>query len=157
MKQLILAALAGLLPLFAVSAQVPAARAAVDFTNAAATPGVWSYGAFAGGSEAAFRDTSGTMRLAVRCVRTTRQVTISTNAAAPASSLSVWTSSAQRMLAARFDPAALRVSAQLHAHDRLLDAIAFSRGRIAISTPGALPLILQPAPEAARVFEDCRK
>jgi hypothetical protein len=149
---------------FTLAALLPAALAAqginapglVGFTNAAVTPGVWSYRPFAGGSDALFTDSGGAARLAVRCTRASRQVTISRVAPVAAASLFVWTSSAQRTLAARVEPATMRVSADLPARDGLLDAIAFSRGRFAISMPGAPPLVVQPAPEAARVFEDCR-
>ena len=153
---MIVSALAALLPVTALAAQVANASGLVGFSNAAATPGVWNYRPFAGGSEAAFTDTGGAVRVAVRCVRATRRVTISRTSAVPAASLFVWTSAAQRSLPARFEQATMRVSADLAARDGLLDAIAFSRGRFAISMPGAPPLVLQPAPEAARVFEDCR-
>ena len=68
----------------------------------------------------------------------------------------VWTSSATRNLPARFDAKAMRVSADLAANDPLLDAIAFSRGRIVVSMPGTAALVVPARPEAARAIEDCR-
>ena len=147
---------AGMLPASALFAQVAGAPAALDFSTSPAVPGIWSYHAVPGASEARFMDTSGGARLSVHCTRAVRQVTISRTSAAPAASLFVWTSSAQRTVPARFEPNAMRVTAVLAANDPLLDAIAFSRGRIAVSMPGAPPLVVAPSPEAARVFEDCR-
>ena len=142
----------------AAFAQVPVAPGATtqDYEHAAASPGSWAYQPLQGGSQAYFMDTSGTIRLFVQCSRPTRVVTISRTSAAPAALLSVWTSSQQRNLPARFDPKGMRVSASIAAVDRLLDAVAFSRGRIAVMMPGAAPLVVVPGPETARVFEDCR-
>jgi hypothetical protein len=83
-------------------------------------------------------------------------VTVSLTSSAPAASLSLWTSIASRNLPARFEPNAMRVSAELPAYDALLDAIAFSRGRIAVTMPGGVPLVAPAWPEAARTIEDCR-
>lgn len=45
---------------------------------------------------------------------------------------------------------------ELAAQDRLLDAMAFSRGRFAVET-GGLPTLYLPAwAEVTRVIEDCR-
>ena len=134
-------------------AQVPAAQ---NFSQVPAAPGAWSYNAQGGVSEARFMDSSGTIRLFVRCTMANRLVTLSRTSSAPASSLSVWTDTMERGLAARFDPNGMRVTGALHSTDRLLDAIAFSRGRVAVTMPGFPPLVLVAGPEAARVFEDCR-
>jgi hypothetical protein len=50
----------------------------------------------------------------------------------------------------------MRVTAELPAYDALLDAIAFSRGRISVTMPGGVPLVVPAWPEAARTVEDCR-
>ena len=42
------------------------------------------------------------------------------------------------------------------ANDPLLDAIAFSRGRLWVDASGTMPLILRAAAEPARSIEDCR-
>ena len=145
-----------LLPASALLAQAAGVPAAPDFSTSPTVPGIWSYHALPGASEARFVDTSGGVRLSVRCVRAARQVAISRTSSAPAASLFVWTSSAQRSVPAVFEQNAMRVSAPLAANDPLLDAIAFSQGRIAVSMPGTPPLVVAPGPEAARVFEDCR-
>jgi len=152
MKLFAVAAAVGTVSLAPAQAQV----AAADFSNSLPAPGSWSYVTLASGSEARFMDSTATIRLVVGCARATRQVTIARTSGAPAATLSVWTSSLRREIPARFDPAAKRVGAQLAAFDGLLDAIAFSRGRFAVSMPGSPAVVVGAAPEAARVVEDCR-
>jgi hypothetical protein len=170
MLQSLFAALIALAPAAAVSAQGIAAQAvatppARDFSTATVMAGSWSYQALPGGSEARFIDTTGIARLVFHCTKMSRQVNISRTSAIPAPSIFVWTSSESRNLPARFEPNAMRVTADLSAFDPLLDAIAFSRGRIAVTLAGAgaggsslvVPALVMPAgPEAARTIEDCR-
>jgi len=149
--RLALAAACWALPLFAAHAQ-----AAGDHGNAQPAAGSWSHVLVAGGSEAHFRDSGGTIRVILACARATRQVTVARTSAAPATAISVWTSTMSRTIPARFEPNAMRVSAQLAAYDGLLDAIAFSRGRFATGAAG-LPMVAVPVwPEVSRVIEDCR-
>ena len=140
----------------ALAAQSVAPQTSADFTNVTAAPGRWSYAPLPGGSEAMFFDSSGAARLSIRCNRPLRWVSISRVGAAPAASISLWTSSAVRNLLARYDPATQRVTAEVAASDPLLDAIAFSRGRIAVSMPGFVPLVVPVWAEPARAIEDCR-
>jgi len=154
MLRKVIAALIALAPATAVTAQTVAA--APDFNNARVAPGSWGYQSTAGGSMARFVDTTGTARLVLECTRATRRVSVSLTSSAPAASLSLWTSIASRNLPARFEANAMRVTAELPAYDALLDAIAFSRGRIAVTMPGGVPLVVPAWPEAARTVEDCR-
>jgi hypothetical protein len=48
------------------------------------------------------------------------------------------------------------VAAALAVNDPLLDAMAFSRGRVAIQQDGAQTLVIPPYAEIGRVIEDCR-
>ena len=73
-----------------------------------------------------------------------------------APSMWIWTSSETKTLPATYDSASGRVSADVGAYDPLLDAIAFSRGRIGFSTSGLETLVVPPWPEVGRVIEDCR-
>ena len=137
-------------------AQTTAPGSITDFSVAVPLPGNWAYATFAGGSEASFTDASGHPQLFVRCSRASRQVTIASPAAAAAPSLNIWTTSQTRNLAASYDPATYRLSANVTAYDPVLDAIAFSRGRVLISG-GVGPTLAVPTwPEAARSIEDCR-
>ena len=86
---------------------------AVDYSIAQPASGSWSYVAVPGGSEARFTDSTATIRLTIHCTKANRRVMISHTSSAPAASLNVWTSSATRSLPARFEPQAMRVSADL--------------------------------------------
>ena len=156
MHSRLFAALLALAPAGTLSAQTVGVPRAVDFSTSAVAPGSWIYQALPGGSESRFVDATGTARLVLHCTKATRQVSISHASGVPAASLSVWTSSASRNLPVRFEANAMRVTAELFALDPLLDAIAFSRGRFAVTMAGGSPLVVPAWPEAARTIEDCR-
>jgi hypothetical protein len=137
-------------------AAVSPLHAQATMATATPLPGNWSFTATAGGSEATFSDTSGRAQLTLRCTRATRRVTVSKPASAGASALAFWTSSLTRNVAAAFDPATGRISAELTMMDPLLDAMVMSRGRFAVTVAGTPSLVLPPWPEIARVVEDCR-
>ena len=143
-----------------VSAQPTATAPGVDFSIARVTPGVWTYQPVPGGSTARFIDATGIARFTLECSKATRRVTIARTSAVAAPSIFLWASDASRTLFTRFEPNAMRLAIDLAAHDPLLDAIAFSRGRIAVTIGGvgaATEALVMPAwPEAARTIEDCR-
>jgi len=149
-------AMAGALSCASLQAQVPVAPAPIDHSYSPVSPGAWTYRAVPGGSEAAFVDSTNTTRIVVACGTVSRLVTISRISAAPAATLSFWTSSATRDLPARFDNLSKRVIAQVGARDALLDAMVFSRGRFAVSMPGSPALVVPAGTEVAHVVEDCR-
>ena len=152
-KILALAAMAFAAPSFA---QPTAPQSANDPLNSPAAAGSWSYGVSQGASDAIFRDASGNPQLTVRCNRATRRIIFIRPASAPAPTLQLWTSSAARSLPATFDLATARISAEVPAFDRLLDALAFSRARFAVGVAGSAPLVVPNWPEATRAIEDCR-
>ena len=155
MKTMMFAFAAALaLPLEGVSvAQVPAQ---VDVDALHPTFGSWSFQTVQGGSYAAFTDTSGAQRLIIRCNRGARTVSVlRTGVPAAAPTMSVWTSSAARSVASRFD-ATKTLTIDLSATDPLLDSIAFSRGRFATAAAGAPLLVVPSGPQIDRVIEDCR-
>ena len=139
----------------ALAAAAIAAQPA-DYGIAPVAPGSWTYVAVPGGSEARFIDSGGTARLMIHCTRMSRQVNISHTSTIAAPSLLLWTSSASRTVAARFEANAMRVTADFSAFDPLLDALAFSRGRLVVMLAGGAPLVVPAWPEAARTIEDCR-
>ena len=147
-------AMAGALALGSIAQAQPATGP--DFSNSPVTPGSWTYRDVVGGSEATFVDGTGTARAVFTCGKVTRLVTLSRISIAPAAGLSIWTSSASRDLPSRFDANARRVIVQLGAADSLLDAIAFSRGRFALSMAGSPALVLPAGTEIAHIVEDCR-
>jgi len=119
----------------------------VDWRSAPVAQGYWVWRSIPGGSEALFQGAGG-VQFSLRCNLASRTVTMVRSGAVPGSSLIVRTSNMERSLPA---------SGTLGATDRLLDSIAFSRGRISIEGGGAPRLVLPAWPEAARSIEDCRK
>jgi hypothetical protein len=151
-----LALAAAFSPANSVRAQTVAAPVAPDLSTATPVEGSWTYSAIGGGSQATFGNSAALPQLVIACARTVRQVTISRPASAAAPFLSIWTSGQTRTLPASYNPVTGRISATVSAYDPLLDAIAFSRGRIAIGISGQAPLVVPEWPEPARVIEDCR-
>jgi hypothetical protein len=137
-------------------ASAQTAPATINFETATPVSGDWTYAAVADGSESTFRDTSGRSQLWLKCTRATRRVSIARPGSVAAPSLIVWTSSLTRNLPASFNPVTGRITAELEMMDGLLDAMAFSRGRIGTSVSGQPPLVVPSWEEVARVVEDCR-
>jgi hypothetical protein len=138
------------------ASDLPGQPTVADQTYANPLAGSWSYAAAAGGSEAVFRDSSARAQLTIRCTRATRRISIAKAATGAAPFLSIWTSSATRSAPASYNPATGLLTADFAAQDAILDAIAYSRGRIAFSAGSAPALVLPPWAEPSRVVEDCR-
>ena len=147
-----------------VAASSLSAQSAVpDLSAATPIAGNWTYATTADGSEATFSNPSALPQLSIRCVRATRRVTIAKPAGAAAPFMYVWTSSAVRSVPASFNPLTNRISIDVTSNDPLLDALAFSRGRIGVivsqsagSPAQSVQLVVPAWPEIARVVEDCR-
>ena len=144
-----LALAAPLAPAFAQTAQP-----AFQLEAAPIQVGGWTYRTQAGISDATFVTSAGQARMAIRCTMATRRVSISTPVPAAIGGMTVWTSDGARTLASRFEQG--QAVADLPANDALLDSLAFSRGRFAVSLAGMAPLTFPSAPEIARAVEDCR-
>ncbi|HEX6740854.1 MAG TPA: hypothetical protein VF079_03550 [Sphingomicrobium sp.] len=95
-------------------------------------------------------------QLTIRCTRATRRVAIAKPASGAAPFLAIWTDTNVRSVPASFNPQTARLTAELPAYDPLLDALAFSRGRIGVTVNGVPALIVPAFPEVGRVIEDCR-
>jgi hypothetical protein len=133
-----------------------AAPAPVDWQDWPRTPGTWFYERDARGSRALFGRASADALAVLRCDRAERRVTLSRTGAG-ASALSVRTTALTRTLPASAATGATpMVMAALAATDPLLDAMAFTRGRLTLEIRGAAPLVLPPYAEVSRVVEDCR-
>jgi hypothetical protein len=145
------------LPIAAVFALLPASSlCAQDLATATPIAGSWTYAPAGDGSEAVFANTSGAPQLFVHCTQSTRRISISKSASAAAPSITVWTSSLQRPVAASFNPATSRLTLDFATYDPLLDAIVSSRGRVAFTVGTEPSLVVPPWGEIARVIEDCR-
>jgi hypothetical protein len=150
-----IAAVLALTAASSLQAQIPAPPASADFSTATPIAGNWVYSA-TGSTEATFLNGSSQPQLTIHCNAAARRVTISKPATGAAPLLSIWTSTQTRNIPASYNPATARLSADLSAYDPLLDAMAFSRGRLAAGVPGQPMLVLPAWVEVARVIEDCR-
>lgn len=121
----------------------------VDWRDMPLTPGSWLYTGGDQASQAAFSQAA----FIVRCDRMRRQVSLGRQGAA-AGAMTVRSSSDARNLPTTVQ--AQYASAMLPASDRLLDSLAFSRGRFTVEAPGTAMLVIPSWPELARVVEDCR-
>ena len=103
--------------------------------------GQWSYVSTATGSEARFGS-----QLLLLCDKRTRTVSIS-RPGTPVAALTVVTDMQTRTLPP---------NGVVSAYDPLLDAMAFSRGRVLVAGGSAAVLAVPSWPEATRAIEDCR-
>jgi hypothetical protein len=87
------------------------------------------------------------MLFEIRCVQAARLVVLRRLDVATRVQLNIATDTLTR---------SLPTTGALGSADRLLDAIAFNRGRFLVSGGGAQRLVLPASPEAARSIEDCR-
>ena len=120
--------------------------APADWRTRPITAGVWTWRASTDFSEAAFSDARG-VQLVVRCTRADRRVSFSRTGAGPTVPIRIATTSSERQLGP---------GNMVLAGDPLLDAFAFSRGRLWVEARGLMPLVLRSAAEPARAIEDCR-
>ena len=96
--------------------------------------------------------------LVMSCNRDAGSVTlIRPGAAKGAVPMTIQTATLSRTLSAAAEPGPPPVIAlTLASRDRLLDAMAFSRGRFAVETAGLPTLYVPSWTEVSRVIEDCR-
>ena len=141
----------------AAPAPTPApAPLVADWQDWPRTPGVWRYERDAAGTRAVFGLPGQPARALLRCDRTQRTLALDVPGAT-APSFTIRTSATTRNVPARAGgstPSA--ATATFAATDRLLDAMAFSRGRFTVEPAGQAPLVLPPWAEFGRVLEDCR-
>ena len=131
-------------------------RLAADWRDWPVSAGTWRYTRDGRGSVAMFGRPGTDARVVLRCDRDSGRVFLSIADASPGA-VTVRTSSvAKTVQAAATGSTPTYVAAALAPTDPLLDAIAFSRGRFALSLPGAAPLVLPAWAEVGRVVEDCR-
>jgi hypothetical protein len=149
-------AIAAAFALISASSLPAQTTTAIDFSYATPLPGNWIYTLASDGSEAVYVNATAQPQLVIHCTRATRRISIAKPTRGAAPFLSIWTSSQTRNAPASFNPATMRLTADFAAFDPLLDALAFSRGRFAVSVSGTPALVVPPWPEIARLVEDCR-
>jgi hypothetical protein len=137
------------------AAPVPAPVVA-DWQDRPWTPGAWRYRREAGGSRASYAVAGRPARVELRCDRAGRALFLAVPGGVPGA-FTIRTSAMTRAVATQVTPGTIpEVAARFAVDDRLLDAMAFTRGRFTIEQPGVAPLVLPPWAEVGRVIEDCR-
>lgn len=137
-------------------AQPKPAPLAGDWQDWPLTPGTWRYTRDAGGTRAVFGQGSGAPQLSLRCDLGGRRVILSRPGTA-SGAMTIRTSSSTRAVPVQIATGASpSAQAVFTAREPLLDAMAFSRGRIAVQQQGAPTLVLPTYAEIGRVIEDCR-
>lgn len=127
-----------------------------DWRDWPATPGTWTYRRDARGGIALFGPAGGDALLTLRCDLAARRLFLSRSGTA-AAPLTIRTTSTTRSLAVQpTGGASPYVAAALAPDDRLLDAMAFSRGHFTVEQAGAATLVVPAWAEVGRVTEDCR-
>ncbi|WP_037488070.1 hypothetical protein [Sphingomonas phyllosphaerae] len=138
-------------------APAPAPTPAADWQDWPWTPGAWRYVRDAAGPRASYGVTGQPSVAELRCERGPRAVLLS-RPGSNASPFTIRTSAMTRSVATQLGAGAVpQVVARFAIDDRLLDAMAFTRGRFTVEQPGVTPLVLPPWAEVGRVIEDCRR
>jgi hypothetical protein len=137
-----------------VPAPAPPAEPRLSWRDAAITPGAWQWSEAGGVSAARFADGL----FEIRCERASGSIVLARRgtAAGPVAATIATTTQRRTVIAQPYAGPPQVLAITLAAHDDLLDAMAFSRGRFAVEMAGVAPLYLPVWPEFSRVVEDCR-
>lgn len=129
---------------------------AQQWIDAPQTPGDWRYTSSTTGGRASFAN-AGPALFTIRCDLASRSVVLTRANAAGAAQMIVRTETQSRTLTGGQDSADLyAMSARVPARDRLLDAMALTKGRFAVEVANSATLYLPSWAEVTRVIEDCR-
>ena len=139
----------------------PPAPPAENWIDEPRTPGDWTYTSQGADGSAQYVDASGAPVFSIVCVKADRRVALIRNHAGSATpAMTIRTETTDRTLAtgalAPDSAGRSRIGVYLGASDPLLDAMAITRGRFAVETPGLSTLYLPPWAEVTRVIEQCR-
>jgi hypothetical protein len=140
-----------------VAAAPPPPRLTGDWNDWPFTPGNWTYRSDGRSSVAQFGAPGGNPTINFRCDAENRRVTLSREASALSARMVIRTSSMTKTLAATASDAnPAYLAADIATTDPILDAMAFSRGRVLVEMEGQQPVILPSWAEITRIVEDCR-
>lgn len=128
-----------------------------NYLDAPQTPGTWEYVSEPAETIAVYGIDRANPDFIIRCSRATRQIGMArrTSSAGPRR-MRITTETAQRDVMTAQVGTRLLVAAELTARDPLLDAMAITKGRFAVSVEGERTLYLPAWAEVTRVIEDCR-
>jgi hypothetical protein len=140
-----------------MAAAVPPPRLTGDWNDWPFTPGIWTYRSDGRTSVAEFGAPGRNATINFRCDAQNRRVTLSREASAPGARMVIRTSSMTKTVAATpSDATPFYLGADIATTDPILDAMAFSRGRVLVEMEGQQPVILPTWAEIGRIVEDCR-
>lgn len=140
-----------------VAAPAPAPRLTGDWNDWPFTSGDWTYRHDAKGSVGQFGTPGQTAKASLRCDSQSRRIYMSREVTAPGQRIIVRTSSTTKDLVAKPTEATPNyLVAEIAPRDPILDAMAFSRGRILLDAQGQVPIVLPSWAEITRIVEDCR-
>ncbi len=140
----------------------PPPRLKGDWNDWPFTPGIWTYRRDGRTSVAQFGAPGRNATINFRCDAQNRRVTLSREASsretsAPGARMDIRTSSMTKTVAATpSDAHPFYLGADIATTDPILDAMAFSRGRVLVDMEGQQPVILPTWAEIGRIVEDCR-
>ena len=139
-----------------VAAPLPAARPTGDWTNWPLAAGDWVYRQDDRGSIALFGPMNAEALLTIRCDRARQRIYLARSGSG-AGRIVIRTSSTLKEFAGSPTGGAVPyIATEIMPRDPILDAMIFSRGRIAIEVAGQTPLAIPSWAEIGRVVEDCR-
>jgi len=131
-----------------------------NYLDAPQTPGDWSYARIGGGERAGYGLDSRNPAFLMRCTGGRIALVRSSNQPSPGNRvMSIKTETATRNFTTQEFAGGTSgplVGIALDPSDPFLDAMAITKGRIAIETEGMRTLYLPAWPEITRVIEDCR-
>ena len=139
-----------------VAAPPPPARAAGDWTDWPLAAGDWVYRQDERGSIALFGPMNADALVTLRCDRTRQRIYLA-RAGSGAGRIVIRSSSTLKEFAGSQTGGAVPyIATEIMPRDPILDAMIFSRGRIAVEVSGQTPLAIPSWAEIGRVIEDCR-
>jgi hypothetical protein len=128
-----------------------------DWTDWRLTAGDWVYRRDDRGSIALFGVAGNDAVVTLRCDKSRARIYLARAGTGSGGKMVVRSSSALKEFAASPTGGALPyLASEILPDDRILDAVAYSRGRFALEVDGQLPIAIPSWAEIGRVVEDCR-
>ena len=139
-----------------VTAPPPPARPTGDWTDWPLAVGDWIYRQDDRGSLALFGTPNADAVVTLRCDKARQRIYLA-RAGSGSGSIVIRSSSMMKEFVGAPTGGALPfIATEIMPRDPILDAMIFSRGRIALEVTGQMPLAIPSWPEIGRVVEDCR-
>lgn len=135
-------------------APTPTPTPAGDWRDGPVTPGEWRYDATR--TLAEFGPRGGAALFSMRCDLASRQMVLTRTGPTSGTTLRIRTFYGFRSLPLETQAGSPQLVTRVPAADRVLDGMAFSRGRFLIEATGAPTLVIPAWTEPSRVIEDCR-